>query len=210
MDDDTTRRGRRDDDPGATGPLWPVPDDDLTDPHDDATRRGRRAAEPRGAPDQESTSVLSQAATRARGADPTRVAPDDARGWAAEPMPERPMPRRPRAGRPRRARSGLAWPRIVAPIVLLAAVLTVVTLGVHAGVFRSSKTPAGRPTVAASHTATTTAKSKYMTYRVRSGDTMSGIAAKFNITVGQLMALNPTASSTTIVVGEKLKVPRRK
>jgi len=94
--------------------------------------------------------------------------------------------------------------------VLLAAVLAVVTLSVHAGVLGGSKTPAGTPTVAASHTGTTAAESKYIHYRVRPGDTMSGIAAKFNITVGQLLVLNPSASSTTIVVGERLKVPRRK
>jgi len=209
MDDDT-RRQRRDDDPGATGPLWPLPDDDLTAASGDPTRYDRPADEPRGAPDQQPTSVLSQAATRAGAADPTRVAPDDARDWSHEPPPRTPPPRRPRAGRPRRARSGPAWPRIVAPIVLLAAVLAVITLSFHAGVLGGSKTPSGTPTVAASHSATTTAKSKYMHYRVRPGDTMSGIAAKFNITVGQLMVLNPGASSTTIVVGQKLKVPRRK
>ena len=210
MNDDTTRRDRHDD-PGATGPLWPLPGDDLTDPRADATRRDRRADGPRGsAPDQESTFVLSQSPTKVRAAEPTRIAPDDARDWAADPPPERPLPRCPRAGRPRRVRSAPAWPRIVAPAVLLAAVLAVVTLSVHAGVLGGSKSPTAHPTVAASHKATTTTKSKYTTYRVRSGDTMSGIAARFNITVARLLVLNPTASATTIVVGEKLKVPRLK
>jgi len=211
MDDDTTRRDRRDDDPGATGPLWPLPDDDLSDSRTGATRRDRRMDGARdGAPDQESTFVLSQGATKVRTADPTRVAADHARDWTAETPPERPLPRRPRAGRPRRSRTGPAWPRIAAPVALLAAVLAVVTLSVHAGMLGGSKTPTGHPTVAASHTVTTTTKSRYTTYRVRSGDTMSAIAARFNITVGRLLALNPKASSTTIVVGEKLKVPRLK
>ena len=39
---------------------------------------------------------------------------------------------------------------------------------------------------------------------------MSTIAAKYNITLGALLALNPTASSSTLAIGEKLKVPRLK
>lgn len=213
MDDDATRRSRRNDDPGATGPLWPLPDDDLTDPGAEPSRREGRAAAPREvAPDREPTIVLPQTATSVHGADPTRIAPDDAAAAdrGDEAPREWPAPRRLRAGRPRRVRSGPTWPRIVAPIVLLAAVLAVVTLSVHAGVLGRSKTPAGHPTAVASHTAKAKSKSKYMLYRVRAGDTMSGIAGKFNITVGRLMALNPQASSTTIVVGEKLKVPRRR
>jgi len=79
MDDDTTRRGRKADDPGATGPLWPLPDDVISDDAppagDDGLTRSRgasagsRSGASRGAPldssgrapDQESTTVLSPA-----------------------------------------------------------------------------------------------------------------------------------------------------
>ena len=177
MDDDTTRQGPRDDDPGATGPLWPLPDE-------------------------ESTSVLSPAAAAAgHGADPTRVAPDRARDWLDEPLPEQPA--RARAGRPRPRRSGPAWPRIVAPIVLLAAVLAVVTLTVHSGVLGTTKTAAHHPVVAVSQTA----KTKYAYYRVRKGDSMSTIASKYHITLGRLLAMNPRVSVSTIAVGQRIRVP---
>lgn len=176
MDDDTTRQGPRDDDPGATGPLWPLPDE-------------------------ESTSVLSPSAAASHGAYPTRVASDRARDWLDEPLPEQPV--RARAGRPRPRRSGPAWPRIVAPIVLLAAVLAVVTLTVHSGVLGTTKTAAHHPVVAVSQTA----KTKYAYYRVRKGDSMSTIASKYHITLGRLLAMNPRVSVSTIAVGQRIRVP---
>ena len=193
MDDDTTRRSSHDDDPEATGAMWPLPDGD----------QGGGAPFDR-APDQESTSVLPASAA-AHGADPTRVAPDRARDWLDQPLPATPAPVRARAGRPRARRSGPAWPRIVAPIVLLAAVLAVVTLSVHAGVLGDSGSSASQPTAKTSPTTTTTKKHHF--YRVRKGDTMSTIAAKYKISLSELMALNPKASASTLAIGQKLKVP---
>jgi hypothetical protein len=221
MDDDTTRRGFRDDDPEATGAMWPLPDDELADGADDdltRPRAGRSAESPASsvgsrrraaapfdrAPDEESTYVLSASAA-ARGADRTRVAPDSGRDWLDQALPETPAPVRARAGRPRPRRSGPAWPRIIAPIVLLAAVLAVVTLSVQSGVIGGpKKTAATHPATKASHVATT---KKYVYYRVRKGDTMSTIAAKYNISLSALMGLNPRASSSTLAIGQKLKVP---
>jgi hypothetical protein len=220
MDDDTTRRGRKADDPGATGPLWPLPDDVISDDAppagDDGLTRSRgasagsRSGASRGAPldssgrapDQESTTVLSPAGPAgSRGGDPTRVASDGGRDWLDEPLPARPAPAR--AGRLRLRRAAPAWPRIVAPIVLLAAVLSVVTLGVRSGVLGHAQPVAGHPVAAASHRP----KAKYAYYHVRKGDSMSTIAGKYHITLGRLLALNPRASSSTLAVGEKLKVP---
>jgi hypothetical protein len=223
MDDDKTRRSLPGDDLGATGPLWPPVDDDPLDDDLARTRAGRPGGQRGGArpddrvggaPDLESTVVLQQGTPGRRpGADPTRVAPDGARDWLDEPLPVAPAPSRVRAGRPRPRRSDLSWPRIVAPVVLLAAIIAVVTLGVHSGVLGN-----GKATPAASHPVTSTstssspskAKSKYVFYRVKSGDTMSTIAAKYNITLGALLALNPHASSSTLAIGQKLKVPRLK
>ena len=36
---------------------------------------------------------------------------------------------------------------------------------------------------------------------------MSTIASKYHITLGQLLALNPRASVSTIAVGQRLRVP---
>jgi LysM repeat protein len=219
MDDDKTRRSRPDDDPGATGPLWPPIDDDLLGADDDLARtRAVRSGQQRGgshagtgrfggAPDLESTVVLQPGPPgRGQVPDPTRIASDGARDWLDEPLPVVPVPAPVRAGRPRPRRSGLAWPRIVAPVVLLAAIIAVVTLGVQSGVLSHKTTPA------ASHPVTSTsplkAKSKYVYYRVKKGDTMSTIAAKYSLTLGELLALNPRVSSSTIAIGERLKVPR--
>jgi LysM repeat protein len=88
--------------------------------------------------------------------------------------------------------------------VLLVAVVAVVTLSVHSGVLNhGAKTVASHPAAAVSHTP----KAKYVYYRVRKGDTMSLIAGKYHITLGQLLVLNPRASVSTIAVGQKLKVP---
>ena len=218
MSDDTTRRGRRDDDPEATGPMWPLPDDDRADPADestlyvgrsgdprfDARRRAAPAGASRRAPDREPTSVLSSPGPTPGGAvDPTRVAPDGVRDWLDEPLPEQPPRPRPRAGRPRRRRSGPTWPRIVAPVVLLAAVIAVVTLSVHAGVLGGSHQGAGQPSASVSPAAV----KKYVYYRVRKGDSMSAIANRYHITLSELLALNPRAAESTIVIGERIKVP---
>ena len=201
MDDHTTRRGQRDDDPEATGAMWPLPDGRPVDADDDLTRS---AASRDRAPDEESTSVFSVGAAP-RGADPTRVAPDGGRDWSDEELPANPAPVRARAGHPRPRRGGPAWPRIVAPVVLLVAVLAVVTLTVHAGLIGGSpKTAATHPTTTSSAGPTT---KKYIHYRVHKGDTMSTIAAKYNISLSTLMALNPRASLSTLAIGEKLKVP---
>lgn len=218
MDDDTTRRGPHNDDPEATSAMWPLPDGDQGDVADDksagrsAESRAHSAAPQRGAsaphdrtPDQESTSVLSASAA-AHGGVPTRVAPDGGRDWLDQPLPATPAPVRARAGRPRLRRSGPAWPRIVAPIVLLAAVLAVVTLSVHAGVL-GTKSSVTHPIARTSPTATTTKKHHF--YRVRKGDTMSTIAAKYKISLSQLLLLNPHASSSTLAIGQKLRVPAK-
>jgi membrane-bound lytic murein transglycosylase D len=51
-----------------------------------------------------------------------------------------------------------------------------------------------------------------MTYKVRSGDTLSEIAEKFNVSVRQLMTWNQLRSSSTLRAGQRIVVyvdPRR-
>jgi membrane-bound lytic murein transglycosylase D len=57
-----------------------------------------------------------------------------------------------------------------------------------------------------------TTESTRMTYKVRSGDTLSEIADKFNVSVRQLMSWNRMRQSTSLRAGQKLVVyadPRR-
>ena len=64
---------------------------------------------------------------------------------------------------------------------------------------------------AATDTPAATAKpSGTATYRVKKGDTMSGIAAKYGITLKALLKLNPSIKSPyTLHVGQKVVVPAK-
>ena len=69
----------------------------------------------------------------------------------------------------------------------------------------------GRGKSSASGSASAT-ESTRMTYKVRSGDTLSEIADKFNVSVSQLMSWNRMRQSTSLRAGQKLVVyadPRR-
>jgi LysM repeat protein len=43
-------------------------------------------------------------------------------------------------------------------------------------------------------------------YRLKSGETLSDVALKFNTTVEQLLALNPSVSPTNLTVGQRIRV----
>lgn len=49
-----------------------------------------------------------------------------------------------------------------------------------------------------------------MTYTVKSGDTLSGIAQNYNTTVGALVALNGIKDPNKIYVGQVLEIPGSK
>jgi LysM repeat protein len=127
---------------------------------------------------------------------PTSVAP--------RPVP-RPPTRSPRP-RPRVAGTstrGHAVARIAAPAVFLVAVIALVSIVFQSGLLNGSSSPTSTPTPHA-----TKAKSTTKTYVVKSGDTLSGIAAKFSTTASQILTLNPNLSSSTLVLGTKIRVPR--
>jgi hypothetical protein len=204
---DETRDGSLHDDPEATGPLWPPPDDDRTLP----TQGARRAASDTSGrpPDDEPTMFLPAAGARAdgRGVDPTRVAPDAPRDWLETPWPDQAAAPRVPAGRPRR-KQGPRWTRIAAPVVLLVAILAVFTLTLQSGMLGGKS---GHQNPAATGHPTVKPKPKY--YRVRSGDSMGTIAEKltrkmgYTVTVEGLLTANPRVSSTTINPGLRLKIP---
>ena len=180
-DDDKTQLWNIDDDPEATGSLSSARDQAA--PGDEELTQVRRPAAP-AAP----TVVQSR---------------DSARNWL-EPAPESyaaPQVRAARVGRRRRP----LWPRILAPFAFLAAVLAIFSLTVDSGIL--DKTDGGK-TGTKKPAASSSAKPKVKIYVVKTGDTVSQIAAKFGTTSEELMRLNPTMSAMTVNPGQKIKLPQ--
>jgi LysM repeat protein len=100
--------------------------------------------------------------------------------------------------------------RIAAPVVFLVAVVVLISIVSQSGVINGQADPAVAPTPAATKTQSggNASPSVYKVYVVKSGDTMSGIAVKFGVSTSELQALNPKLSSSTLVIGTKIKVPR--
>jgi LysM repeat protein len=67
-------------------------------------------------------------------------------------------------------------------------------------VLPTTSTPTTTPT-----TGTTTSKQKQV-YRVKAGDTLESIAAKFDTTVDDLLALNPGIDPLALSPGQKIRV----
>ena len=115
-----------------------------------------------------------------------------------------------RPRRRRKARAGAA--RYAAPAAFLLAV-TIAVLLVRAGL-NGDNTPT---TTGSTTTAATTTTSKGTTtrhtqtgpaqyYTVQSGDTFGSISVKTGVPVSQLESLNPSVSSNTLQVGQRVRV----
>jgi LysM repeat protein len=102
-----------------------------------------------------------------------------------------------------------AWAaRVVAPVAFFAAATVLVVLietGLNGG---STSTTASTPTLSTptSSTPTTTGPAKKKFYRVRRGDTLESIAAKFDTTVDDLLQLNPNVDPLALSPGQKIRV----
>jgi LysM repeat protein len=101
--------------------------------------------------------------------------------------------------------------RIAAPAAFfLAATILVVLIerGLDSG--STVTTTSAVPTVTAPETTpttgTTTGKQKKQIYRVKAGDTLESIAAKFDSTVDDLLALNPGIDPLALSPGQKIRV----
>lgn len=92
--------------------------------------------------------------------------------------------------------------RIAAPLVFLVAVIALLGIVVQSGVMNDSREPVAKP--AAKATKSTSVTKKYV---VKSGDSWSSIALRFNSSVKELRALNPDLSASTLVVGVRIVVP---
>jgi len=100
--------------------------------------------------------------------------------------------------------------RIAAPVVFLVAVVILLSIVVQSGVIGGTAEPVVTPTPAVTKTKSggTTQSADYKVYVVKSGDTISGIAIKFGTSTSELEALNPKLSSSTLLPGAKVKVPK--
>lgn len=102
--------------------------------------------------------------------------------------------------------------RLVAPAAFFVAAIVLVVLiqrGLDEG---SSATGSTAPVVTTSTTPTTTAgttteaPSRRRNYRVREGDTLESIAAKFGTTVDDLLQLNPDVDPLALSPGQRIRV----
>jgi LysM repeat protein len=93
--------------------------------------------------------------------------------------------------------------RVLAPLVLLVCVAAV--LVIVQSTLRDDGTPSAGATTSTS-TTSTTAKRGPKTYRVRSGDTLGGIAERVNVPVDRLLELNPRVDPQSLRTGQRLKL----
>ena len=90
------------------------------------------------------------------------------------------------------------WRPYALPVLFLVAV-TLVVIGVRAAFHHSPAAAPARPHV--THVAVT---ARY--YRVRSGDTLTAIAAKSGVSVVRLLHLNPKLQPTALFIGERIRI----
>ena len=98
--------------------------------------------------------------------------------------------------------------RIAAPAAFFLAATILVVL-IERGLNGDPQTPTTvLPTTSAPDTTTTagTTTSKRKIYRVKAGDTLESIAAKFDTTVDDLLALNPNVDPLALSPGQKIRV----
>ena len=98
--------------------------------------------------------------------------------------------------------------RIAAPVVFLVAVIALLGIVVNSGVLGGADEPLVTPTVKATKTKSGTTTVTTKKYVIKSGDSLSSIAARFHISTSELQKLNPGMSgSSTLIVGQRIVVP---
>jgi len=100
--------------------------------------------------------------------------------------------------------------RLIAPLAFFGAATIFIVLiqaGLNGG--SSDTGTVATPTVSTTTTTTPTTSTgprKKKSYRVKSGDTLESIAAKFNTTVDDLITLNPDVDPLALSPGQKIRV----
>jgi hypothetical protein len=166
---------------------------------DDALRRLESMGTPGAAPPPSS------------GFEPLPPAPAvDSFGSPPPPRSQRPMgsAKKQSKARPRPAGSKTSRmaARIAVPIVFLVAVIALGGIVVNSGVMGGSGSATPTPTASSTKTSGSVTKK----YVIKSGDSLSSIAVRFNTSTAELIQLNPDLDgSTTLVVGTRIVVPRQ-
>ena len=102
--------------------------------------------------------------------------------------------------------------RLIAPIAFFAAATIFIILieaGLSGGSNDATPTTPGAGTAVSTTTTTPTTDTgpkKKRSYRVKNGDTLESIAAKFNTTVDDLLTLNPNVDPLALSPGQKIRV----
>jgi LysM repeat protein len=99
--------------------------------------------------------------------------------------------------------------RLAAPLAFfLAATILVVLIdqGLSSGSSTETTTQATPTVVPTATTTPTTTKKKKKVYRVKAGDTLESIAAKFDTTVDDLLLLNPGIDPLALSPGQRVRV----
>jgi LysM repeat protein len=214
-DQDDTRRAEGGEPPaGPGGPEGPEP---TGGPEAPESAGGLESPEPTAGPD-DALRSLERLEELTRGESPPSTPPAS--------LPSR--RKRPRLAAVPRPTQG--WARIAAPAAFLVAVIVVVSVAFQSGVVggddgakavkpaaKVTKSATKSPKPGSSTKATTKASAKptttssasgdTRTYKIKPGDTLSGIAARFNTSVSEIEALNADTDLTTLQPGEKLIVP---
>ena len=106
----------------------------------------------------------------------------------------------------------LTLARLVAPLALIACAVVVVAMVLGSGVVGDDESNGNSATsdLPAATERTTTgekrAKRKPATYTIKANDTLSGIAARYGMTVERLQELNPELDPQGLVAGQKIKL----
>ncbi len=94
--------------------------------------------------------------------------------------------------------------RYGAPVAFLAAV-TIAVLLVREGLQEKSSPSTTTATTTAAVT-TTTRSGRAHFYRLRSGETLSDVALRFDTTVDALLLLNPGVEPNSLTIGQRIRV----
>jgi len=97
--------------------------------------------------------------------------------------------------------------RILAPLALLAAIGAVWAV-LHGEVDKAAKDATSSTAVVATRTTTKKHRHVQHTYRVRSGDVLSVIAARTHVSLARIEALNPNLDANALQTGQVIKLTR--